>query len=72
MTHMDDKGIPMDTLHKAVCVIVIPNLKKGGFIIGAKYGKGFISCRRAKRRRLDRAGRYANRGRKLRVSNRWC
>jgi lipid-binding SYLF domain-containing protein len=36
----------MDTLHKAVCVIVIPNLKKGGFIVGAKYGKGFISCRR--------------------------
>jgi lipid-binding SYLF domain-containing protein len=47
MTHMDDKGIPMDTLQKAVCVIVIPNLKKGGFIVGAKYGKGFISCRRA-------------------------
>jgi SH3 domain-containing YSC84-like protein 1 len=46
MTHMDDKGIPMDTLHKAICVIVIPNLKKGGFIIGAKYGKGFVSCRK--------------------------
>jgi lipid-binding SYLF domain-containing protein len=46
MTHMDDKGIPMDTLHKAVCVIVIPNLKKGGFIVGAKYGKGFMSCRK--------------------------
>ncbi len=46
MMHMDDKSIPKDTLHKAVCVIVIPNLKKGGFIIGAKYGKGFISCRR--------------------------
>ncbi len=46
MTHMDDKGIPMDTLHKAVCVIVVPNLKKGGFIVGAKYGRGFISCRR--------------------------
>jgi lipid-binding SYLF domain-containing protein len=43
---MDDKGIPMDTLHKAVCVIVIPNLKKGGFIVGAKYGKGFVSCRK--------------------------
>src|SRR5271170_1175223 len=46
MTHMDDKGIPMDTLHKAICVIVIPNLKKGGFIVGAKYGKGFVSCRK--------------------------
>jgi len=46
MTHMDDKGIPEDTLHKAICVIVIPNQKTGGFIIGGKYGKGFISCRR--------------------------
>ena len=46
MMHMDDKSVPMDTLHKAVCVIVIPNLKKGGFIIGAKYGKGFMSCRK--------------------------
>ena len=45
MTHMGDKDIPMDTLHKAICVIVIPNQKSGGFIIGAKYGKGFISCR---------------------------
>jgi SH3 domain-containing YSC84-like protein 1 len=46
MTHMGDKGIPEDTLKKSVCVIVIPNLKKGGFIVGAKYGKGFISCRK--------------------------
>jgi len=46
MTHMSDKGIPEDTLRKAVCVIVIPNQKSGGFIIGAKYGKGFISCRK--------------------------
>lgn len=41
-----DKGIPQDLLDKASCVIVIPNLKKGGFIIGAKYGKGFFSCRK--------------------------
>ncbi len=46
MTHMDDKGIPEDTLRKAVCVVVIPNQKTGGFIIGAKYGKGFVSCRK--------------------------
>ncbi len=41
----DDKGIPQDLLEKASCVIVIPNMKKGGFIIGAKYGRGFFSCR---------------------------
>jgi len=42
-----DKGIPQDLLDKSECVVIIPGLKKGAFIIGAKYGKGFISCRRA-------------------------
>jgi lipid-binding SYLF domain-containing protein len=42
----DDKGIPQDLLSKAHCIVVIPNLKKGGFIVGAQYGKGFFSCRR--------------------------
>jgi SH3 domain-containing YSC84-like protein 1 len=41
-----DKGIPQDLFGSAACVIVIPNLKKGGFIVGAKYGRGFISCRK--------------------------
>lgn len=42
-----DKGIPRDLLEKASCIIVVPNLKAGGFIVGAEYGKGFFSCRRA-------------------------
>jgi lipid-binding SYLF domain-containing protein len=42
----NDKGIPQDLFDKATCVVVIPNLKQGGFIIGAKYGRGFFSCRR--------------------------
>ncbi len=41
-----DKGVPHDLMDKAHCVIVVPNLKQGGFIVGAKYGKGFASCRR--------------------------
>jgi lipid-binding SYLF domain-containing protein len=41
-----DKGIPQDLLEKAECVIVVPNLKKGGFIVGGKYGRGFFSCRK--------------------------
>ena len=41
-----DKGIPQDLLEKARCIVVIPNLKKGGFIVGAEYGKGFFSCRK--------------------------
>ena len=46
MMHADDKGIPQDLLDKARCVVVIPGMKKAGFIIGAKYGSGFASCRR--------------------------
>jgi SH3 domain-containing YSC84-like protein 1 len=40
-----DKGIPRDLLGKAHCVVIVPGLKKGAFVVGAKYGKGFISCR---------------------------
>jgi lipid-binding SYLF domain-containing protein len=40
-----DNGIPEDLLEKAQCVGVIPNLKRAGFIVGAKYGKGVVTCR---------------------------
>jgi lipid-binding SYLF domain-containing protein len=33
-------------MNKARCVILVPGLKKGAFIIGAKYGRGFTFCRR--------------------------
>jgi lipid-binding SYLF domain-containing protein len=46
MMNASDKGIPQDLLNKATCVVVVPNLKAGGFIIGAKYGKGFFTCRK--------------------------
>ncbi len=46
MMHASDKGIPQDLLNKATCVVVVPNLKKGGFIVGAEYGKGFFTCRK--------------------------
>src|ERR1700687_919764 len=41
-----DKGMPQDLLDKSECVVIVPGLKKGAFIIGGKYGKGFMSCRR--------------------------
>jgi lipid-binding SYLF domain-containing protein len=44
-----DKGIPHSLLDKAVCAIVVPGMKKGGFIVGGKYGRGFASCRDGKR-----------------------
>lgn len=42
----EDKGIPQDLLDKAHCVAIVPGLKKGGFIVGAKYGKGVLMCRK--------------------------
>jgi len=41
-----DKGIPQDLLEKAQCIVIVPGLKKAAFVVGAKYGRGFISCRR--------------------------
>jgi lipid-binding SYLF domain-containing protein len=46
-----DQGIPQDLLEKAHCIVIVPGLKKGAFIVGAKYGKGFVSCRGEKARR---------------------
>src|SRR4026209_1158128 len=42
-----DKGIPGEVLSKAACVVVVPGMKKGGFIIGGSFGRGVISCRGA-------------------------
>jgi lipid-binding SYLF domain-containing protein len=42
-----DKGIPQDLMQKAQCIVIVPDLKKGAFIVGAKYGKGVLSCRTA-------------------------
>jgi lipid-binding SYLF domain-containing protein len=43
--HAEDKAIPRDLLDRAKCVAIVPGMKKAAFIVGAKYGKGFISCR---------------------------
>jgi lipid-binding SYLF domain-containing protein len=40
-----DKGIPQDLLNKSYCIVLVPGLKKGAFIVGGKYGKGFAVCR---------------------------
>src|SRR5436305_4044904 len=42
-----DKGIPKELLENSSCIVIVPGLKKAAFIVGGKYGKGFISCRRA-------------------------
>jgi SH3 domain-containing YSC84-like protein 1 len=43
-----DKGIPEEVLDDAKCIVVVPHLIKGGFIVGAKHGRGVASCRTAK------------------------
>jgi lipid-binding SYLF domain-containing protein len=40
-----DKGIPDEVLSNAKCILVVPDLIKGGFIFGAKHGRGVASCR---------------------------
>lgn len=44
---ISDKAIPQTLLDKSECVVLVPGLKKGAFIVGAKFGRGFISCRNA-------------------------
>src|SRR5579864_7425752 len=41
-----DKGIPQDLIDKAQCVVIIPGLKKGAFVVGGEFGRGFVECRK--------------------------
>ncbi|MFN3323607.1 MAG: lipid-binding SYLF domain-containing protein [Bryobacteraceae bacterium] len=41
-----DKAIPQELLDKAECAVIVPGLKKGAFIFGGKFGRGFLSCRK--------------------------
>jgi lipid-binding SYLF domain-containing protein len=43
-----DSGIPQEILSRAECLAVVPSMLKGGFIVGAKYGRGLASCRTPK------------------------
>jgi len=43
-----DQGIPEEVLGSAQCVAVVPSMLKGGFIVGARYGRGLASCRTPK------------------------
>ena len=60
-----DKGIPEEVLSSAKCIVVVPNLIKGGFIVGAKHGRGVATCRTSEgeaiptRRRTDHRHQYA-------------
>ena len=43
-----DQGIPEEVLGSAECVAVVPTMLKGGFIVGARFGRGVASCRTPK------------------------
>jgi SH3 domain-containing YSC84-like protein 1 len=40
-----DKGIPQDLLANAHCIVIVPSVKTAAFVVGAKFGKGYVSCR---------------------------
>ena len=41
-----DNAIPQELLQSCQCIVIVPGMKKAAFIIGAKYGKGFLLCRK--------------------------
>ena len=43
-----DKGIPQELLENAHCFVIVPDLKTAAFVVGAKYGKGYLFCRNKK------------------------
>jgi lipid-binding SYLF domain-containing protein len=47
MAGMGDKGIPLDLMKKAKCLVIIPAVKKAALGIGGQYGKGYMNCRTA-------------------------
>ncbi len=40
-----EKSIPVELLERAECIVIVPSMKKGGFVVGGHYGRGVVSCR---------------------------
>src|SRR2546429_5766428 len=51
-------NIPEGLLDKAKCVVVLPSVVKGAFIVGANYGRGVMTCRDRKSTRLNSSHGY--------------
>ena len=47
LTSASDQGIPEEVLKDAKCVAIVPDMVKGGFVIGAQHGRGVATCRTA-------------------------
>lgn len=39
-----DAGIPNTVINSAKCIAIVPSMLKGGFVVGAAYGRGVASC----------------------------
>jgi lipid-binding SYLF domain-containing protein len=46
MVATNDSGIPQALIGRAQCIVIVPGLLKGAFLVGGKYGRGFASCRK--------------------------
>lgn len=38
-------NIPQKVLDRAKCVVVLPSVIKGAFVVGGSYGRGAMVCR---------------------------
>ncbi len=45
MINAPDKGIPEEVVNNAKCIVVVPHLVKGAFVIGGQHGRGVATCR---------------------------
>lgn len=45
LTTVPEDGIPQHILDRAEAVVIIPNLVKGGFVVGAQHGRGVMTVR---------------------------
>lgn len=50
---LNDKGISLEVLSKADCVLILPNVKKFGIGIGGSGGRGPLLCRLGKTSRAS-------------------
>ncbi len=47
LTSAGDQAIPETVLADAKCVAIVPDMVKGGFVIGGQHGRGVATCRTA-------------------------
>ena len=47
LTSASDQSIPENVLKDAKCIAIVPDMVKGGFVVGAQHGRGVATCRAA-------------------------